>query len=270
MEYSQIRVETRGPVALLTLDRPDKLNAWTPRMAEELAHAIAAANEDRDIGAIVMTGEGRGFCAGADVDAVFTPRVDGKDPGNDTAGGSGGVPASVDWVSLARSSKPLIAAVNGVAVGIGVTMILPFDVIVAAEEARFGLVFVKMGIVPELASSHFLISRMGWGHASEMMLTGRLYPAEEARAKGLCEYVVPQAELLPKAMEIAALIAENPSRQLRMTKELLTENACTTDLDRAQKLETEALRICWTTPEHHEAVDAFLAKRKPDFRKVAP
>ena len=174
MEYSQIRVETRGPVALLTLDRPDKLNAWTPRMAEELAHAIAAANEDRDLGAIVMTGEGRGFCAGADVDAdaVFKTRVDGKDPDNDTAGGSGGVPASVDWVSLARPSKPLIAG--------------------------------------------------------------------------------------------------NPARQLRMTKELLTENACTTDLDRAQKLETEALRICWTTPEHHEAVGAFLAKRKPDFRKVAP
>lgn len=269
MEYAQIRVEKRGAVALITLNRPDRLNAWTPRMAEELAHAISAANDDLDIGAIVMTGEGRGFCAGADVDQVFKARVDGKDPGNDTRGGSGGMPAGVDWIALARSSKPLIAAVNGVAVGIGVTMILPFDVIVAAEEAKFGLVFVKMGIVPELASSHFLVSRMGWGNASEMMLTGRLYPAEEARAKGLCEYVVPQAELLSKALEIAELIAENPSRQLRMTKTLLTENACTTDLSRAQKLETDALQICWTTPEHHEAVDAFLNKRKPDFRKVA-
>lgn len=269
MEYAQIRVEKRGAVALITLNRPDRLNAWTPRMAEELGHAISAANDDREIGAIVMTGEGRGFCAGADVDQVFKARVDGKDPGNDTRGGSGGMPAGVDWIALARSSKPLIAAVNGVAVGIGVTMILPFDVIVAAEEAKFGLVFVKMGIVPELASSHFLVSRMGWGNASEMMLTGRLYPAEEARAKGLCEYVVPQAELLSKALEIAGLIADNPSRQLRMTKALLTENACTTDLARAQKLETDALQICWTTPEHHEAVDAFLNKRKPDFRKVA-
>jgi enoyl-CoA hydratase/carnithine racemase len=269
MRYEQIVVEKRGAVTLLTLNRPDKLNAWTPQMAGELAHAIEAANADRDIGAIVMTGQGRGFCAGADVDAVFKTRVDGRDPGENTAGGSGGMPANVDWIALARSSKPLIAAVNGVAVGIGVTMILPFDIIVAAEEAKFGLVFVKMGIVPELASSHFLVSRMGWGQASEMMLTGRLYPAAEAKQKGLCEYVVPQAELLPKAFELANLIAENPSRQLRMTKALLTENACTTDLTRAQKLETDALKECWTTPEHHEAVDAFLNKRKPDFKKVS-
>ncbi len=269
MKYEQIIVEKRGAVTLLTLNRPDKLNAWTPQMAGELAHAIEAANNDGDIGAIVMTGQGRGFCAGADVDAVFKTRVDGRDPGENTAGGSGGMPANVDWITLTRSSKPLIAAVNGVAVGIGVTMVLPFDIIVAAEEARFGLVFVKMGIVPELASSHFLVSRMGWGQASEMMLTGRLYPAAEAKEKGLCEYVVPQAQLLDKALELANLIAENPSRQLRMTKELLTQNACTTDLSRAQKLETDALKVCWTTPEHHEAVDAFLNKRKPDFKKVS-
>jgi enoyl-CoA hydratase/carnithine racemase len=269
MSYEQIAYETRGRAALITLRRPDKLNAWTPQMAGELCHAIETANNDRNVGAIVMTGEGRGFCAGADVDAVFKTRVDGKDPGENTAGGSGGMPASVDWIKLARSSKPLIAAVNGVAVGIGVTMILPFDIIVAAEEARFGLVFVKMGIVPELASSHFLISRMGWGQASEMMLTGRLYPAAEACEKGLCEYVVPQTALLSKTFELAELIAENPSRQLRMTKALLTENACTTDLDLAQKRETDALKECWTTPEHHEAIDAFLNKRKPDFRKVS-
>lgn len=269
MAYQQIAFEKKGAIALITLMRPDKLNAWTPHMAGELAHAIEDANADRNIGAIVMTGSGRGFCAGADVDAVFKTRVDGRDPGENTAGGSGGMPANVDWIKLARSSKPLIAAVNGVAVGIGVTMILPFDIIVAAEEAKFGLVFVKMGIVPELASSHFLVSRMGWGQASEMMLTGRLYPAAEAKAKGLCEYVVPQAELLTKAFELGNLIAENPSRQLRMTKALLTENACTTDLNLAQKRETDALKECWTTPEHHEAVDAFLNKRKPDFKKVS-
>jgi enoyl-CoA hydratase/carnithine racemase len=269
MDYAQIAYEKKGSAALITLMRPDKLNAWTPQMAGELAHAIETANADRDIGAIIMTGSGRGFCAGADVDAVFKTRVDGKDPGENTAGGSGGMPANVDWIKLTRSSKPMIAAVNGVAVGIGVTMILPFDIIVAAEEARFGLVFVKMGIVPELASSHFLISRMGWGQASEMMLTGRLYPAAEAKEKGLCEYVVPQADLLSKAFELAELIAQNPSRQLRMTKELLTQNACTTDLDLAQRRETDALKECWTTPEHHEAVDAFLNKRKPDFKKVS-
>ncbi|GMV63584.1 MAG: enoyl-CoA hydratase [Parvibaculum sp.] len=269
MDYSQIKTEKRGNILLMTLNRPDRLNAWTPKMAEEQADAIQRANDDPDIGAIVMTGEGRGFCAGADISDTFKTRLDGKDPGNDTAGGSGGMPAGVDWIELVRSSKPMIAAVNGPAVGIGVTMILPFDVIVAAEEAKFGMVFVKMGIVPELASSHFLVSRMGWGHANEMMLSGRLYGAAEAREKGLCEYVVPGDKLLDKAFSIAAQIAENPSRQLRMTKELLTQNACTTDLTAAQKRETDALKICWTTPEHHEAVDAFLNKRKPDFKKAA-
>lgn len=268
MDYQQITVEKRGAICLITLNRPDKLNAWTPRMAEEQAHAIMAANDDADIGAIVMTGAGRGFCAGADMDATFKTRLDGKDPGNDTAGGSGGMPAGVDWIELVRSSKPMVAAVNGPAVGIGVTMILPFDTIVAAEEAKFGMVFVKVGIVPELASSHFLVARMGWGHANEMMLTARLYPAAEAREKGLCEYVVPQASLLDKAFEIANLMAENPSRQLRMTKQLITQNASETDLTLAQKRETDALKICWTTPEHHEAVDAFLNKRKPDFKKA--
>lgn len=266
MDYRQIKSEKRDGVMLLTLNRPDRLNAWTPRMSEELADAIAKANDDEDIGAIIVTGEGRGFCAGADIESTFKTRLDGEDPGNDTKGGSGGLPAGLDWIALCRTSKPLIAAVNGPAVGIGVTQILPFDIIVASEEAKFGLVFVKMGIVPELASSHFLVSRMGWGNASEMMLTGRIYPAAEAREKGLCEYVVPHAELMPKAMELAGFICENPSLQLRMTKELLTENACTTDLTRAQQLETDALQKCWTTPEHHEAVDAFLNKRKPDFK----
>lgn len=269
MVYEQIAYEARGTVGLITLSRPDRLNAWTPRMAEELAHAISAANDDPSIGAMVMTGAGRGFCAGADIEGTFKTRLDGVDPGNDTKGGSGGMPAGVDWISLVRSSKPMIAAVNGPAVGIGVTMILPFDVIVASEAAKFGMVFVKMGIVPELASSHFLVSRMGWGHASEMMLSGRLYSAAEACDKGLCEHVVLHDDLLGKAISIAELIAENPSRQLRMTKQLLTLNACTTDLRQAQRHETDMLQECWTTPEHHEAVEAFLAKRKPDFRKLA-
>lgn len=269
MDYQQIKSETRGTVTLITLNRPERLNAWTPHMMEELADAIERANADPEIGAIVMTGEGRGFCAGADIEDTFKTRLDGKDPGNDTAGGSGGVPATVDWIKLTRSSKPLIAAVNGPAVGIGVTMILPFDVIVASEAAKFGLVFVKMGIVPELASSHFLVSRMGWGKASEAVLTGRLYPGAEAAEKGLADYVVAPDALMDKAFEIAEAMAENPTTQLRMTKELLTANAVTTDLDAAQKLETDLLKECWKTPEHHEAVDAFLNKRKPDFRKAA-
>jgi enoyl-CoA hydratase/carnithine racemase len=266
MTYHTIKYETQAPVALITLNRPDRLNAWTPAMSEELARAIETANGDRSIGAIVVTGEGRGFCAGADIESTFKSRLDGRDPGADTGGGQGGLPRGLDWIGLVRSSKPLIAAVNGPAVGIGVTMILPFDVIVASELAKFGLAFVKMGIVPELASSHFLVSRMGWGKASELMLTGRLVDGREAHEHRLADHVVAHETLLPKAFEIAKAISANPDPMLRMTKDLLTKNACEQDFALAQSRETEYLRKCWALPEHKEAVSAFLEKRPARFR----
>lgn len=159
--YDTILTDTRGEVRVITLNRPDKLNAWTPRMAEELVDAIGQANRAPDIGAVVMTGAGRAFCAGADMADTFATRLAGQDPGADTAGGRGGMPAAIDWVRTCRGAKPLIAAINGVAVGIGVTMILPFDVIVASERARFGMGFIKVGLVPELASTRFLVQRVG-------------------------------------------------------------------------------------------------------------
>ncbi len=266
MEYEEIIYETKDAVALITLNRPDKLNAWTPRMCEEQAHAIEQANADSSIGSIIMTGAGRGFCAGADIGGTFQTRLDGEDPGNDTAGGSGGMPAGVDWISIVRKSKPIIAAVNGAAVGIGVTMILPFDMIVCSDKAKFGFVFIKMGIVPELASTHFLVSRVGWGRANEMMLSGSLYSGKEAFDYGLVEYVVNEDELLDKSFELANLFSENPDTQLRMTKRLLTENAVTTDIKAAEKLETKLLQECWERDEHAEAVSAFMEKRKPKFR----
>jgi enoyl-CoA hydratase/carnithine racemase len=266
MTYSTIRYTTQAPIALITLNRPEKLNAWVPKMSEEMADAIDHANKDRGIGAIVVTGEGRGFCAGADIEHTFKSRLDGRDPGSDTAGGQGGLPRGLDWISLVRSSKPLIAAVNGPAVGIGVTMILPFDVIIASEAAKFGMVFVRMGIVPELASTHFLVSRVGYGRASELMLSARLVDGREAREIGLAEYVVAPDALLPKAFEVGKAISANPDPMLRMTKELLTKNACEQDMALAQRRETEQLRACWATPEHKEAVQAFLDKRPARFR----
>jgi len=266
MVYKEIVYETKGAVALITLNRPNKLNAWTPNMCEEQADAISKANKDSSIGSIVMTGAGRGFCAGADIGDTFETRLEGEDPGNDTVGGSGGMPASVEWIKLVRESKPIIAAVNGAAVGIGVTMILPFDLIITSETAKFGFVFIKMGIVPELASTHFLVSRVGWGRANEMMLSGSLYSGEEAYRFGLAEYLVNDRELLNKAFEIGNQMAENPDRQLRMTKQLLTINSVTTDLKAAEELETKFLQECWETDEHQEAVTAFLEKRKPKFR----
>jgi len=264
-EYEQIRSERQGGVQVLTLNRPDRLNAWTPQMAEELGHAIDSANTDPGVGAIVMTGEGRGFCAGADMEATFGVRIAGDDPGANTAEGQGGMPAGLDWVDLCRRSKPMIAAVNGAAVGIGMTMILPFDVIVASDKARFGMFFIKVGLVPELASTHFLVQRMGFGRASEMCLSGRLWSADEAMAGGLVERVVPADDLVAAAVELGSTIAANPAPQLQMIKQLLTANAVAGDLHEVQKRESELLRECWKTPEHAEAVAAFTQKREPHF-----
>src|SRR3954453_11229602 len=260
MSYTTIEYATEGRVALITLNRPERLNAWTPSMAAEQAAAIGAANDDPSVGAIVMTGAGRGFCAGADMDETFGKRLDGVDPGNNTAEGSGGMPADVDWGDLAWPSKPLIAAVNGAAVGVGMTMILPFDVIVASTKARFGMFFVKVGLVPELASTHFLVQRIGFGRASEMALTGALYDAQEAHRMGLADRLVEPEELLPSALALAEQMAANPVRQLRMTKRLLTANGADSDLGAVQERESDLLREFWTSTEHREAVEAFLAR----------
>jgi enoyl-CoA hydratase/carnithine racemase len=266
MDYRLITYERRDDVALLTLNRPERLNAWTPSMAVEQAAAIEEANADPAVGAIVMTGAGRGFCAGADMDETFKSRLDGVDPGENTAGGSGGMPASIDWVGLLRRSKPLIAAVNGAAVGIGMTMILPFDVILASERARFGMLFIKVGLVPELASTHFLVQRVGFGRASEMCLSGRLYGAAEACTWGLADRLCAPDDLLPQALALAGEIARNPDPQLRMIKALLTQNGTANDLGAVQRLETDMLIRCWKSSEHREAVQAFLEKRPARFR----
>ena len=266
-DYETIRYATDDAVATITLDRPEQLNAWTPAMAEELAHAIGRANDDPAVGAIVLTGAGRAFCAGADMDAVFQTRIDGTDPGNDTGGGSGGMPATVDWVRLMRESKPIVAALNGHAVGIGLTMVLPADVLVASATAKLGNVFIKVGLVPELASTNFLVQRVGWGKASELSLTGETISGEEAARIGLVDHVADDGpSALAMALDIATSIAANPTPQARMIKRLLTQNASETDLDEAQRRESELLAECWRTPEHREAVAAFREKRPPKFR----
>jgi enoyl-CoA hydratase/carnithine racemase len=266
MEYSQINVARDGNIVVITLNRPEKLNAWTPQMAEEQAHAIVAANDNPTVGAIVMTGAGRGFCAGADMDATFRTRIEGTDPGHDTAGGVGGMPAGLDWVALVRESKPLVCAVNGAAIGIGVTMCLPSDQIIASTAAKFGMGFIKMGLVPELASTRLLAARVGFGHASDLFLSGRVITGAEAHRVGLADQLAEPEELLATAMATARAYAANADPQLRMTKQLLTENMVETDLALVQRREHQMLLECWKSPEHAEAVAAFLEKRPPVFR----
>ena len=269
IDFTQISVAREGVVSIITLDRPEKLNAWTPRMAEEQVQAIQAANDDPTIGAIVMTGAGRGFCAGADMEATFRTRIEGSDPGNDTAGGVGGMPAGLDWVSFLRASKPIVCAVNGAAVGIGVTMCLPADQIVASTAAKFGMGFIKMGLVPELASTRLLAARVGFGRASDLFLSGRLITGTEAHAIGLADRLAEPAELLATALATANSYAANPDLQLRMTKQLLTENVVDTDLRAIQRREQALLAECWKSAEHKEAVAAFIEKRPAVFRPAS-
>ena len=264
MAYEQILWEKRGNVGLITLNRPEKLNAWTYKMSAELVDAIRDGNADPAIGAIVVTGAGRGFCAGADVSASFQAGIDAQEGGERRETGNG-----ANWVEEVRNAKPLIAAVNGVAVGVGLTMILPFDIIIASENARFGMFFIKMGLVPELASTYFLTQRAGFGHASEMCLSGRLYSAEEAARCGLANRVVPADALMDQAMELARTIAANPSTQLGWIKGLVTADATDADYNRVMEREHGTLAQCYVSPEHKEAVRAFQEKRPPNFRDLA-
>jgi enoyl-CoA hydratase/carnithine racemase len=267
VDYTDVLYEVRGDIAVITLNRPERLNAWRPRTAEEQAHAITAANDNPDVGAIVMTGAGRGFCAGADMEDTFKSRIDGVDPGNNTAGGRGGMPRGLDWVALIRSSKPMVCAVNGAAIGIGVTVCLPADCIVASTAAKFGTGFIKVGLVPELASSRWLAARVGFGLASDLFLSGRIISGEEAHRIGLADRLCAPEDLLDTALQIAASYAANPDPQLRMIKSLLTDNVVDTDLHAIQRREQVMLSECWASPEHAEAVDAFLNKRPPHFAR---
>lgn len=258
MAYETILTEIRDGVFVITMHRPERLNAWTYQMGGELNAAVKAANDDEEVTSIVLTGAGRGFCAGADIEAVFKAQADGDD--HREGGGAG------NWVQVMRDSKPVVAAINGAAIGVGLTQVLPMDYLVAASGAKLSVRFVKMGLVPELASSHYLFARVGFGQASELMLTGKTVVAEEALEIGLVDKVVPADDLLDTACKIAASMGENPQSALQHIKALITANASETDVALVQQREIEALNEAYTSAEHKEAISAFLEKREPDFK----
>ena len=262
MTYEQITTEQRGRVGIITLNRPEKLNAWTYEMHQELSDQIRRWNDDPTVGAIVMTGAGRGFCAGADISG-FQRQIERSEKGENDLGSAESVAET--YVDFARSSKPLIAAVNGVAVGIGMTLILPFDVRIASWDARFGFFFVKMGLLPELESSYFLPQIVGLGNASELLLTGRMIDANEAHRVGLISRIVGPDDLLSTAVAIGEEIAANPGPQLVWIKDLLAKNAVEVDNAKVRRRETKRLAKARKTPEHREAVSAFMEKRAPVF-----
>ena len=194
MPHTEILAETQGRVGIIRLNRPRRLNAWTDTMSGEITEQMRAWNEDDGIGAIVLTGEGRAFCAGADI-GNFAERVETNREGQGEQLHRGGH----NLTTFIRQSKPTIAAVNGYAVGVGLTMILPCDVRIASTAANLSIRFIKMGLMPELGSTRLLAQLVGLGNATEMCLTGRMVPADEALRIGLVTAVTEPDELLPTA-----------------------------------------------------------------------
>lgn len=263
--YQTIQTRIEEGICVITLNRPERLNAWTYEMGAELEAAINAANSNDDVIAMVVTGAGRGFCAGADIEAVFKSQADDS---ASTSSRSGTERPVGRWVALIRESKPMVAAINGAAIGVGLTQVLPMDYLLASESAKLSVRFVKMGLVPELASSRFLMARLGFGHASELMLTGKTVSAEQALQLGLVDRVVPATSLLDEACQLARAMGDNPQSALRHIKALITQNANEADIESVQRRELTALYECYESPEHKEAISAFMEKREPDFRKA--
>lgn len=258
MSFETIQVERIDGVMRITLNRPERLNAWTYQMGAELSRAVQEGNEADDVIAFVVTGAGRGFCAGADIGDVFKAQAEGADVRGDSN--------PRNWVDEVRAAKPMVAAINGAAIGVGLTQVLPMDYLIAAEDAKLSVRFVKMGLVPELASSHFLVLRMGFGHASELMLSGRTVSGVEAAALGLVDRVTSADKLLDVAHQVARGMGENPQASLRAVKTLITENAAEGDLNLVQQREMTALQVAYASAEHKEAIAAFMEKREPDFK----
>ena len=262
MAYEEILTETKGRVGIIRLNRPHRLNAWTDTMSAEIIDQMGNWNADDGIGAIVLTGEGRAFCAGADI-GNFAKRVETNREGQGEELRRGGA----NMTHFIRQSKPTIAAVNGYAVGVGLTMILPCDVRIASTAAQLSIRFIKMGLMPELGSTHLLAQLIGLGNATEMCLTGRMVGAEEAHRMGLVTAVAEPDELLETALAKAEEIADNPTRAVMMIKELLRKNPMEDDLDAVMEREGLRDQIARRLPDHAEAVAAFLEKRPARFNR---
>ena len=254
MNYEQVRFEVAGQVATITLNRPERRNAWTRRMGIEMRHALEQADERDDVRAVVVTGAGRDFCVGADLEGGGTVFDEARAAEQEKA----------ERLSLKawEVRKPVIAALNGAVAGVGATLPLQWDIRLAGESTRITFVFVKRGLVPEAASTWLLPRLVGMSRAADLLLTGRLISAPEALDMGLVSRVVPDAELLPAAQALARDIAEQTAPvAVALTKQLLWH--MTGELDPAAAERLDAQVFGWTTqsPDAREGIRAFLEKR---------
>src|SRR5215468_9709255 len=275
MAYETILYDVSEQILTITLNRPDKLNAFNATMQKEMIDAFDRADKDDDIRAIIVTGAGRGFCAGADLssgadtfdrDARRGPvkrnadgKVDYSDPNVRDGGGQ-------MTLRIFKCLKPVIAAVNGPAVGIGVTMQLAMDIRIASEAARFGFVFSQRGIVPEAASSWFLPRIVGISQALEWCYTGRVFSAQEALAGRLVSKVVPPDQLLPTARALGREIADNTaSVAVALSRQMMWKMLGADHPMEAHKVESRGIFMRGKSADVREGVTAFLEKRRPHF-----
>jgi enoyl-CoA hydratase/carnithine racemase len=262
MKYQQIAYEVTDNVLTITLDRPDRLNAFTSRMGDELRDAFDRADGDDDVRAIVVTGRGRGFCAGADLGGGSGTFDYGKETDGRVHRDQGGVLA----LRIFESLKPVIAAINGPAVGVGITMTLPMDIRLASTEARMGFVFTRRGLVPEACSSWFLPRIVGISRAAEWVFSGRVFPAGEGLEAGLVRSLHAPDELLAAARTLASELAERSSAvSVAVSRHLLWRMLGADHPMEAHRIDSRAIAALGRTPDAQEGVQSFLEKRTPVF-----
>ncbi|MGN3975059.1 crotonase/enoyl-CoA hydratase family protein [Tsuneonella sp. SYSU-LHT278] len=266
--YTQISYDVQGPVALVTLNRPEKMNAFTRTMMAEIIDAMDEADGDDRVRAVIFTGSGdRAFCAGADLTPeggghVFSDPNPVEDLSDERVRDGGGRLT----LRLFDAKKPLISACNGVAVGVGATMQLPMDMRLCADTARFGFVFARRGITPEAASSWFLPRLVGMQTALEWCMTGRIFDAGEALAKGLVRSVHPQQDLLGVALGLAHEIAENTSAvSVAMTRAMLWRLSAADHPMMAHRVDSRAIYRLSRSADAREGIASFLEKRAPAY-----
>ena len=254
MDYEQIRYEKKDGVVVVTLNRPEKLNAMTAQMGAEMGDAMAEADADDEVRAVVMTGEGRAFCAGADLGS-----------GKEFAAGWGGVEREYRQMMPMDVRKPVIAALNGHAVGAGLTWPLQADIRYVAHDAKLAFAFVRRGVLPELGS-HVILPRLaGLAKASELLLSGRTFLGDEAVEYGVATRAYPRDEVLPAAMDLAHDIAQNAAPlSVAIAKQLIWEGVGI-DLAEWRKREGRLLGFTMKHPDAREGTMAFMQKRAPKW-----